>query len=455
MSKISWSMEDIDSSDDFNPREEKDTSEIVVHADELEDSLIETQETERNIDNNDETIDSAIEVTEAIESLIDVINNSLSTGGLEKNAAAAVNSSLESYGTMLGVSSRHVIINESLEDFRGVGTRMAATQISLEGAKDLAKKAWDAIIQAIINSYQYIKNFIVQMFDSSVKLNKRVDYVIKIAKEKNFKPEQEKIKSKNFYNLFSVNGSYVGAVKSSEIIKDFANTFSSSWNPNKLSSVLLDISKDLTKEDLNNNDLISIKSNVEQAFSVDWAKEATNSTTANAILKQCGLQNDGSKSNAKVYLSEFLPHNSVTYLLHDWEISDNTTKNFIYQAGVFVQKTDNQTQEKEIQTLTQNDIIKVGENIKAAISKIPTIKQSMEKLNENKKQLQSSLKVLASYTNSNDSVVKRIMRFKKPYYTLVRTLDQPGLSVIKDLIWTSKVMIDFCEKSLSSNVIRG
>ena len=149
-------------------------------ADSLETDLVEVTDTVAESEVTDAAVEEAEEVSEALESIYDVMTQSIAHGGLDKSSAQVANVAIEHLYKRVGIKAKAM---PALESFEWPAARITATELAMEGIGDAMKKIWDAIVKAIKDSIQWIKNFFSKIFGATDKVEERADELDKELKQ--------------------------------------------------------------------------------------------------------------------------------------------------------------------------------------------------------------------------------------------------------------------------------
>tara|TARA_B100001057_G_scaffold463613_1_gene517917 strand:+ start:135086 stop:136399 length:1314 start_codon:yes stop_codon:yes gene_type:complete len=133
-------------------------------------------------------------VVGSLESIADQAAASIEDGGLDRQAAGLLEVAVESHMARVGLSAQDSVA--SLESFGGTGTRVEATQVSVEAIKDKAKQLWDFLVKKFQEARQKVFAWFKKVFSGAAMLKKRAEGIAKKAVDKKGtkKDDQEEIK---------------------------------------------------------------------------------------------------------------------------------------------------------------------------------------------------------------------------------------------------------------------
>ena len=134
-----------------------------------------------------------------VEQIEEVLEKAVESGeGISETAAEIAQIAVESMQRRLGIKAAKM---PSLESFGSASSRVTATRVALEGIKDTAKKAWEAIVAFVKSIAEKVVNFFKGMFDITVRLQNRADKLKAKAAANKGTPDG-KVDSKAVYTAF-------------------------------------------------------------------------------------------------------------------------------------------------------------------------------------------------------------------------------------------------------------
>ena len=148
------------------------------------DDLEDIQDQEAEIEDN-------IEAMESMARYYLCAQESLSYGGMSKPMAMMFDSAVKDSVRQMGLRVQGRV-TPSMESFGGSGSRLKATQISMEGAKDFMKDLWKRIMAAIQTVIQKLEEWWVKIFDQAGRLKKRAEKLKARAEATNGSLKNEK-----------------------------------------------------------------------------------------------------------------------------------------------------------------------------------------------------------------------------------------------------------------------
>ncbi|WP_144106602.1 hypothetical protein [Paraburkholderia sp. BCC1886] len=196
-----------------------ETGEVADLANSQEEGLTEIAEDEAGLEQHDALIDEAVDTAEALESLRENLKASLESGGLDKMGAAILRDSLAFHYKRMGMNVPRVA--PALESFGSIGRREDATKIALEEVGEQAKKIWDSIVAAIQKAIDWIKQFVVKLFDSNKQMVARAQELKERANkmEAGAQAAEKTIKNAGIAGQVQVAGKVDGVAAAGELHK--------------------------------------------------------------------------------------------------------------------------------------------------------------------------------------------------------------------------------------------
>jgi len=120
----------------------------------MSNELLDINEISNKIDDTTGSIDDAISVTKSLESLMTALKDS---DGLDPTGAKILQISVESLCARVGYKKQVI---PALEAFGGTMSKQAATQLALEGAKEV----WDTVWKHIKAAFEKVKKFFSELY---------------------------------------------------------------------------------------------------------------------------------------------------------------------------------------------------------------------------------------------------------------------------------------------------
>lgn len=136
---------------------------LVEDGENMETSVGEVVEAGGEVDGELDNIDTGLDAVEELEAHTDIMEKSIETGGMDETAAQMVEVAIESIRNRLHMKKKAVM--PAMESFGAKGDRVAATKLAMEGAADVVKTVW----AAIVNACKRMSGFIASIVDKILK----------------------------------------------------------------------------------------------------------------------------------------------------------------------------------------------------------------------------------------------------------------------------------------------
>lgn len=156
------------------------SNKVGEHAESVETDLLDVGDAETEIDDEEKKTEEAVDVMNALESLVVALEASIEHGGISKDAAAMLSIATDHMYSKVGITKKSI---PALESFGNEVNRIQATKLAIEGFSNTASKIWEAIINAIKKSIQMIKDFFSRIFGVNQKNKERCDKLQAKVKE--------------------------------------------------------------------------------------------------------------------------------------------------------------------------------------------------------------------------------------------------------------------------------
>ena len=132
----------------------------------IEETVPETETTDlvKEAEDNSEQVADASDVAATLESIALCLEESLESGGLSQPTAKLVNLVTQDLYRKVGIkqTKRNTI---SVENFNTSSNKIRNTKIAIETIAEFATRVWEAIVDAITRSIEWIKKFIRSIFN--------------------------------------------------------------------------------------------------------------------------------------------------------------------------------------------------------------------------------------------------------------------------------------------------
>ena len=172
--------------------------EVEVSPEELETAqeLPAVQEESTDIGQHSEAIDEAVDATNDLEEVKDVVERSIEEeGGLSPVAAEAVRIAVESICARIGASPRSLFSLYATENYRSSSARLANSRIAMEGIGDFIRDLWERIKKAVKNIWDKIVEFWEKHVSTLGQLAKALDKLYDKVGYLSGSPERDEVKA--------------------------------------------------------------------------------------------------------------------------------------------------------------------------------------------------------------------------------------------------------------------
>lgn len=195
---VSMESEELMSGEELNPV----TEETTVAVDEI---LEEVRDQGDVVEEHEDAVEEMEGAAESLESLICSLESAIADGGMNPQAADIHGRAVANAVRRLPIDGQQFTV--SVESFGGTGDKLQASMEALEQAKDLLKKIWEGIKNAVVGAWKAMANFVKTIGTSAAAL-KRAAAVLKArAAKMSGKPKNEKIDGKAVSSALNVKGS--------------------------------------------------------------------------------------------------------------------------------------------------------------------------------------------------------------------------------------------------------
>ncbi len=130
------------------------------------------------------------EIAVGLESIQVAAQATIADGGLKRAGAVMMHVAVEGYANRLGLEEAMI---PAIESFGSEGEAMTATQVSVEGIKDVINRVWEAVKAAVIKAYEAVANWFKQFFINAEKIKARAEKVKESVKDKTGDAEEAKV----------------------------------------------------------------------------------------------------------------------------------------------------------------------------------------------------------------------------------------------------------------------
>lgn len=408
-------------------------------ADSAETDLIEATEISADIDAGNDNIDQAAEDVESLDAIADTMEASEENGGMDETAAAIAEVAVEGLYARLGITRKKAM--PAMESFGSTSTRVKATKIAVEGIRDMAKKAWEAILKFFEQVQAWVVEFFKKLFDAKTKLRARADKLAAVAGKLEGTAKEAK---------FEAPGLAKALVTGTEV------------NPDSIAKALIALGKDaamgaeLGKEALNYND--GLKPVV---FGLVDEEEFNKACDKLSAFKTDSFKQ---KASSGKWYNRKPPEGFSEYVLTDGEVKEigNTViiavaptapaagKEGLAQMKNIKVRLETKSDAKvitEVPTATPKQVATICNAVGTALDSLGEFDKFIKEIETNSKELIAAVKKAAATMKDDDKVAERSKMVQSALVGSVRLLSGIPTLTSKYAITTAKAAMDYSEKS--------
>ena len=405
---------------------------IGDNAESLETDMLEVGEDQAEADDLEKQTDDAGEVVEALESIREAMGIAAQNGGMDRHSAAVVSIAVGQMCRSVGVRSNPM---PALESFGGTSSRVGATQLAMEGIKELAAKVWEAIIAAIKKAIAFVQEFYTKVFKIAEKLAERAKGMKAKIDAVNTKgePKDKNVKSNRLVKALQV----AGAVDVTKNLDNFAGNLVNATG--------------LAEDFITDPSTIAMftKPDAVKTFAADFNIPGFNSKNLVANPETLGFT--AAPAGMALYrMSEMLGGMAVVGFAPKDDLRGNAAVDafaaYSMVVGPFNPKAEAVSKE-ELPTLNGEDATKVAEAVVAAADNILKYRAMAEKLSEAKKKLLKAASDMSKKDATEDEK-KNVVAAQKVARSYCKMVDQPAIGLMRYYLSTCKSLLDYIEESL-------
>lgn len=259
------------------------------------------EEVAQDIQAEETQIEETADTVEALESMAMVVRQASLEGGLNRTSAALVRNQMAYHQKRLGASRR--VPMPSMESFGGVSSRLSATNVTMEGIKDLAKTAWDAIVKAMRRVISFFQEYYNKFFGGAERLKARAEKLAKVTVE-------GKLDEKSGDDAGLASRLHMSKVTSFAKLKEGLETVKklvdASQGASKTVTDKIETFCDNDAETVTKETLTTLNTEVNEAMKLNGSLTEANGSSLNDVK--------GSDTSARVFASTEIPGGNVLYV---------------------------------------------------------------------------------------------------------------------------------------------
>lgn len=408
-------------------------------ADSAETDLIEATEISADIDAGNDNIDQAAEDVESLDAIADTMEASEENGGMDETAAAIAEVAVEGLYARLGITRKKAM--PAMESFGSTSTRVKATKIAVEGIRDMAKKAWEAILKFFQQVQAWVVEFFKKIFDAKTKLRARADKLGAVAAKLEGEAKEAKFEA----------GSLAKALVTGTEV-----------NPDSIAKALVALGKDVASAGELTKESLAFTSNFTPIVAAISTEEAFNT----AVGKLTAFKNDSFKEKAGSgkWYSRKPPEGFAEYLLTDSEVKEigntvlvavapvtpATGKEALAQMKNIKVRLETKSDGKvptEVKTATPQQIAAICKAVGEAVDSLDQFESFTKEAEKASKELIDTVKRAAGMTKEDKDAAARAKMIQSALVGAVRLMSGVPSLTSKYTITTAKAALDYSEKS--------
>lgn len=403
-------------------------------AENLETELLEVQDEAGETDQVEEQVEAAAETAEALEAMAVSLEACAANGGLSKEAAHAVGIALDHMYASVGIQQKAM---PALESFGQTSSRIGATQLALEGIKDNLKKIWDAIVKAVMDAIDWVRQRYEKILGAATRLEKRAEALAKRAEDTAGNPTSKEIESKELFRKLHISGSLPDLSAALKSLKTVAD-----------SSLTSDAQLYTDMADAIGGDAKEVSGLVE-------AVNALAGTSGNAVSDPVAEGFGDQPEGVAIRRSNEMPGGSAIIVRAPAKVDSANGAEALEAAGkikvslgAFKPKAGEITKDK-LPTLTAPKAADAAKGVGEIASVIMAYKQAVGKLDAAKKKVVEAVKKAAKENEGGeDEATKKLGKAQLSFAKTLPSLMSTDAAVSVYLLNTGKAVCDYVELSL-------
>ena len=369
-------------------------------------------------------IEQASAVADGLETLADHVEEQNEAGdGLTEEQADTVEVAVECMlkVSRIGVSYKSLGLPSS-ESFKKRENRKQLGHATTEALRDTAGKVWQAIVDAIKKSIQWVVNLFNKIFGAAERLKKRADSLKETANNLiDGKPKENKIENESLYQSIVVGGKVAGAGDISAIGKVAGELFATQKQTVK-EFADMDAAKALT-------------------YQLDVAGYGLTKQTGNIAKKITA------EGGVDVYSTKPMPGDVVVYVALPADKIDTPDKAASIKAGsTYI--GDKKPAGKPMDVLKPSDISGVAAAVSSLADTVVTYKRDLAEINASKDKFIKAIEKHIQAERTDDQTKEDAKKAAKTQATIFRKLmDQPAAAMAVASVKAASAVLQYAELS--------
>lgn len=444
--------ENLDNDFGVGDTDSDEAGEGEVDGGDLETELLAVEDSQNQIDETNDALESAEEDVVALQSFYSNIQfTSMTNGAISTAHAELAGLHMQGISRSLGMGDDGLpMAGLSIQNYDSQAGATLATQSAKDSIKAGFVKVLDWILKAIAASIRFVKDLIVRIFNNTDKIIAKANALeTEYQKVKNVQTHASTFKSAGAALNLNVNGKTVSAVEASQLVKAAVVEAKGGWAPSKVGQEGISVAEKMTKEAAT-----ASAEGLANAFNGNALKAALPFTSKSLSADDAKALGIKLREGDEGYVSERLPRNKavVTIINKKGNLS-------IKLAGIKASKQD-EARTINIPNMKNGEIETVLKNVIETMKAMESLKQKIEGSKQVKKALTSQInKTRMQYLNvkkmadKGNSVSKHLstngahVSFLKD---IVTTIDQPGASLAGYALVECNALLGIVSQSIKS-----
>lgn len=376
--------------------------------------------------------EQAVETAEALEAIHEQLTLSAANGGLDKYAAAAIDTSLRYMYRSIGAKP---VAMPAMESFGGTSTRIQATTIALESIAEQAKKIWEKIKQAIAKAFEWIKNFYAKVFDGADKLVKRSQQLEGKVQDLQGAPAEKQVTSSRLVTALHVGGSVNVPANLSKTDEAIKQIFGAAESENVVAAT------EAVKFLSDANVVAKVLEFKLPAYKLPGMSDAS-SAGFNAPKAGLAVFRSGELLGGKALLA-FAPKADLSgkEAIAAYAAKHTEIGNFNPKAG--------DPKGDKLPTLSPEDMVKVCKSVQDMGDALVKWRATSAKLDSLRKEILGAVDKAAAASSKDDKEANKenLAHMRTLATAAARTVDQPAVSASKWAVNTGNALLQYVETS--------
>ena len=427
----------------------------TVPVDQVAEDILELNEAEGEVNDAEGDVEEAEEGLASLESIAFVMEDTLANGGMTKSEARFAGITVQAVTTRLGMDNR----TASFESFTGSGARLSNTRLSLEGVKETMQSVIDAIIRFLESMRAKLKDFFQKIFGAAKSLRKRAEAIEASARSTAGAPKEAKIElGVAIAEKLAIGGEIPSDIPGSlKAYVSLGNALYTGYaeSASKSATAIADF---VSHVDASSDEKFEATAGSAQLDKIPLPKAAGLKTA-----KDASSDSRFSGMPVKVTSSQELLGGKALFVQNPAEGAAgdtiaNAVKNRFGAFKIFIDRFDAKREalkeKKSVTGLTQAQVMAATATVIEICDQIDGFEKSWSKREEVSDKLSKAGKSLKGKTSGADKLSSANQAGLRQVPSLLKVgeswVSGPTSSMSRELVQTSKAVLDYCQQSLSN-----